>query len=286
MKKIHSKGAKGMVNKCSADKYQRFKHQWNGWDLTNEPAMVFFNCASEFCDNAVLSGKSDRKFEDIPDFFSNRMFTESYFEMMGKCATINTEAAARLHYIATMAVQYLNAAACQAPQNFQSIAESEITWPGFLSKHPDAEKEQKNHLFPLLNLGKTSGIRLTGKKFSLNTLETRIAFELWGKMQFIRNDKRPITPDSQTSLGNFIADVKRLPPLTRETSRCWWKAGEKMFLNEYGKEFEKHERFAGYWQPNHPAYKGEANRRTLIHRDIKKKIQQGFRSIAVKSSVV
>lgn len=285
MKKI-SQRAKNIVNKCSADKYQRFKHQWDGWDIQNEPAMVFYNCASEFCDKSVLGGKPVRKFEDIPDFFSNRMFTESYFETMSKCAVIDIEAAARLHCIATLAVQYLNKAASNAPQNFQPIAESEVTWPGYLSNHPDAEKSQKRHLFPILKLGKKSGIRLKGKKFSLDTIETRIAFELWGRIQFIRNDKPPVMPESRTPLGKILADAKKLPTLSRDNFRLWWAVGEKIFLNEYGKEFDKHERFDGYRRSNHPAYKGQTNRHTLIRRDIKKKIQQSFRSIAVKSSVV
>lgn len=248
--------------------------------------MVFYNCASEFCDKAVLSGKSNRKFEDIPDFFSNRMFTESYFEMMSKCAVIDIEAAARLHCIATLAVQYLNKAASNAPQNFQPIAESEVTWPGYLSNHPDAEKSQKRHLFPILKLGKKSGIRLKGKKFSLDTIETRIAFELCGKMQFIRNDKRPMLIASRTPLDKIIADAKKLPTLSRQNFQLWWAVGEKMFLMEFGEIFESHERFAGYWHPTHPTYGGQSNRRALIRRDIKKKIQQSFRSIAAKSSAV
>jgi hypothetical protein len=281
-----SQSAKGIVKKCSPDNYQRFRHQWNGWNFENEPTMVFYNCAAEFCDKANQSQKSDRKFEDVPDFFRNRALTDSYFMMMGKCAEVTIEAAARLHCIATLAVQYLNEAASNAPQNFQPIAETDITWPGYLSDHPDAEKSQKKSLFPKLHLGEKSGIRMKGQKvFSLDTIETRIAIELWGHISFARRDKSMPTANL-TPFGKISNDAKKLPMLTRETFRRWWKVGEKMFLNGYGKEFEKHERFAGYWHPNHPAYKGETNRRALIRRDIKKKVQQSFRSIAVKSSAV
>jgi len=285
MKKI-SRRAKGIAKKCSPDKFQRFKHQWNGWDRDSEPTMVFYNCAAEFCEKAIFGANSDRKFEDVPDFFRSRALTDSYFFMMGKCAEVNVEAAARLHCIATLAVQYLNEAASNAPWNFQPIAETNITWPGYLSDHPEAEKSQKKNLFPKLHLGKKSGIRMKGKKlFSLNTVETRIAIELWGQMAFARIEKSMLAGD-MTPFGKIRNDAKKLPMLSRETFRDWWKVGEKMFLYEYGKEFEKNERFGGYWHPNHPAYKVETNRRTLIRRDIKKKIQQGFRSIAINSSIV
>lgn len=248
--------------------------------------MKFYDCANVFCDKEFLNRESGRKFEDIPDFFWNRGLTESYFEMLGKCAEFNAEAAARLHYVATLAVQYLNQAAFQSPQIFQPIAETQITWPGYLSDHPEAEYEQKKHLFPRLHLGKKSGIRLKGKKFSLNTLETRIAFELWVKMEYIRNQKKLSPAGKRTPFGILKDDIKKLPMLSRKNYQLWWKVGKKLFLMDHGEKFESNEKFAGYWNTNHPAYKDRPNRRPLIRNDIKRKIKQGFKSIAEKSSVM
>ena len=68
-----------------------------------------------------------------------------------------------------------------------------------------------------------------------------------------------------------------------------------MFLGLYGKDFENHKEFSGYWngrvfKEDVPGKPGQLcllkNARALIRRDIKKRIQQAFRSIAPKSPPV
>lgn len=259
------------------------KRAWKRWeDSRDEPAIKFFHCGYEVWQNAFQGKKSERKFEDVPDCFRNRTLTDIYFETMAKCATINIEAATRLHCIATLAVQYLNEAAFAAPQNFQKIAETSIEWPGFLSDHPEAEKTQKGYLFPKLHLGEKSGIKLKGKPFSLHTPATRIAFELWGKLMFYRHDKSP-APPGKTTLDRIKADAKKLPTLSSQNLDRWWKVAERMFQLIYGEDFEKHDQFA-HWmgRAGEMAVKEQKKERGLVRREIKKSIRQSFKSLAQK----
>ena len=262
---------------------QREKEVWTWWENKDDPAMKFIRCSCDVI-KKFNPNRPTRNFEDAPDFFRSKAITELYFDARKDLAVENAEAARRLHYIATFAVKALNDAAYKSPQHFQAIAESDFLWPGFLSKHPDAEKHQKNDLFSKLHLGEKSSIRVKGKKFSLDTLETRIAFLLWGKIEFVRKDENTLLPINWSNLETIKDDATKLPPLSRENYRLWWKVGEKLFLLLYGEKFETDESFAHYWK--NAAYKDEPKARALIRRDIKKKIQQGFRSIAVRASAV
>jgi hypothetical protein len=53
-------------------------------------------------------------------------------------------------------------------------------------------------------------------------------------------------------------------------------------VRRYGKDFENHEDFSGYWKNN--AFKDYPKARAKIRSAIKKQIKQAFRSIAPKSS--
>jgi len=262
---------------------QREKEVWTWWENKDDPAMNFIRCSCDVI-KKYNPGRPTRNFDEMPDFFWSKAITELYFDARKSLAAENMEAAKRLHYIATFAVKALNDAAYQAPQYFRPIAESDFLWPGFLGKHPDTEKHQKSDLFAKLHLGKKSSIRVEGKKFSLETLETRIAFQLWGRIEFVRRNENTLLPIDWSVLESIKADAMKLPPLSRETYQQWWKVGEKLFLNFYGEKFENVENFAHYWL--NAAYKDDPKARALIRRDIKKRLQQGFRSIAVKSSAV
>jgi len=128
-------------------------------------------------------------------------------------------------------------------------------------------------------------------------VEVRVALNLLEHREYmLRRNKRidPYDPED----GRFFYDdskFKRLGPLTRANYRVWWKKFEMIFLGLYGKDFENHKEFAGYWsgnaykenEPGNPGTKCLVqNARALIRRDIKKRIQQAFRSIAPKSPPV
>jgi len=279
---IGKKSSPAELKKLERQMAEHDKRAWTWWERQDEPVMKFLHCANEIWAKDVLNHESEHIFEDIPDFFQSKAFTELYFDMLSKCAEHHSEAARRLHYIATFAVKHLNDAAYAAPKYFQQIAQEDFLWPGYLSDHPDVEKEQKKGLFSKLHLGEKCPIRVKGKKFSLDTLETRIAFQLWGKIEFVRKDENTLLPINWAILEKIKYDAAKLTPLSRENYRLWWKVGEKLFLLVYGEQFENDKSFTHYWK--NAAYKDEQNARALIRRDIKKKIQQGFRSIAVKSS--
>jgi len=76
-----------------------------------------------------------------------------------------------------------------------------------------------------------------------------------------------------------IEKLKTLSPLSRQNFLEWWKLGESAFVHHYGKDFENHKDFSGYWngdayKENVPGKPGQKrlvqNARALIRRDIKK----------------
>ena len=134
-----------------------------------------------------------------------------------------------------------------------------------------------------IRLGEKSSINTTGKTFSVSTVETRIAWELWDQIDFLRRGENSLRP-ARIGFDAFQKEAETLQPLTRENHRDWWKVGGKLFIKIFGDNFEDRKTFAHYWK--NAAYKGEPNARALIRRDIKKKLRQGFHSIAAKTFAV
>ena len=256
---------------------ERMKRAWTWWERQDEPVMKFIRCAHD-----VLEKVPDCKFSDIPDFFWSKPFTELYFDCLADCAAENPEAAERLHYVAEIAVAALNKAVYKTPKQFQPIAMEDFLWPGFISKHPDVAKSSRE-LMDEIRLGEKSSINTTGKTFSVDTVETRLAWELWDQVDFLRRGENSLRPE-RIGFDALQPEAQTLQPLTRENHREWWKVGEKLFIKILGDDFENRKTFAHYWK--NAAYKDEPNARALIRRDIKKKLRQGFHSIAAKTPAV
>ncbi len=262
---------------------------WIPWHPDKDPVFKFALCAAN-----LLSKSRGRKFSDVPDFFNSRDKIDLYFEMLCLCAGEYPDAAKRLHLIATAAVTALHSAAEKAPANFRTIANLEICFPGIVSHHPDFAKNQKL-LMGKIGLGKSSGFNLKGKPFSLFSTETRIAYQLADYINRIRNDDAGSIWSNGLFENKIKGELVALPPFSRQTYKQWWKTAEKMFIHRMGENFEDSEEFKSYWRgdaykeqsPNNPGKKVlMRNHRALIRRDIKKRIQQAFRSIAKKSSAV
>lgn len=147
------------------------------------------------CSRDVLDKVSGCKFSDIPDFFWSKPFTELYFDCLADCAAENPEAAERLHYVAEIAVAALNKAAYTTPKQFQPIAMEDFLWPGFISKHPDVAKSNKE-LMDEIRLGKNPQLTRLGKHFRwirlklgwLGSFGIRLIFSAGAKTAFVPNE--------------------------------------------------------------------------------------------------
>ena len=168
---------------------------------------------------------------------------------------------------------------------FRKLAEKTSVWPGLLSVDHDQLEANKN-IISLLRLGENAPLNFKKKQWTRKTAEVRVALNLLNHRQYLLQRNRTIDPYDRED-GEFFYDdakFKRLGPLTRKNYTVWWKRFEPMFLGLYGKDFENHKEFAGYWKNS--VYRDQSNARSLIRRDIKKRIQQAFRSIAPKSPSV
>jgi hypothetical protein len=88
-------------------------------------------------------------------------------------------------------------------------------------------------------------------------------------------------------LGITDEQIKKLwtlQPLSRRNFLEWWNLGKPIFIHLYGKDFENHKDFSGYWK--NKAFRDDPKARAKIRSAIKKQIKQAFRSIAPKSSAV
>jgi hypothetical protein len=215
----------------------------------------------------------------------------------------NQDAVERLYYLSLLSVNSLNEACEARPDLFRPIASQQLIWPSMTGWGADFVRINRE-LMESLNLGKTAPLntaRKGRKSFSvLESPETRIACSLWGAVEFFRREEQgicssdpacslvlPDLPDmhSVRKLGltdEHIEKLKTLQPLSRRNFLEWWKIGEPAFIHYYGKDFENHKEFSGYWKSK--AFKGDPKARAKIRSAIKKQIKQAFRSIAPKSS--
>jgi hypothetical protein len=215
----------------------------------------------------------------------------------------NQYAIERLYHLTLLSVRNLYEICQSRPDLFREIARHQLYWPSMVGWGADVEKSNKL-LMETLNLGETAPLntaRNGRKSFSLlESAETQIACSLWGAIEFFRREEQyiysgdptcslvlPDLPDihSVRKLGlsdEHIEKLKTLQPLSRQNFLEWWKLGEPAFVRRYGKDFENHEDFSGYWKNN--AFKDDPKARAKIRSAIKKQIKQAFRSIAPKSS--
>jgi len=220
----------------------------------------------------------------------------------------NQDAANRLYYLALLSVRNLLAACEARPDLYRPIAKHQLHWPSMTGWGADVEKTNKE-LMDSLNLGETAPLntaRHGRKSFSiLENTATGIACKLWGAVEFYRRDAldemevlsgdpgcsliMPCWPGfgDARKLGLTDDQIKKLwtlQPLSRLNFLEWWKLGELIFIHLYGKDFENHKEFSGYWK--NKAFQDDPKARAKIRSAIKKQIKQGFRSIAPKSSGV
>jgi hypothetical protein len=165
---------------------------------------------------------------------------------------------------------------------FRKLAEKTNSWPGLLSVDRDQQKANQM-IIAYLRLGENAPLNYKQKQWTRKTLEVRIALNLLGHREYLLRRNESIDPYDHEDGRYFYADskFKRLRPLSRANYKAWWKAFETIFLGLYGEDFENHREFSGYWKNS--VYRSQPNARALIRRDIKKRIQQAFRSIAPKS---
>jgi hypothetical protein len=215
----------------------------------------------------------------------------------------NQDAAERLYYLALLSVRNLLDVCHARPDLFRPIARHQLYWPSMTGWGADVERTNRE-LMKTLNLSEAAPLntaRNGRKAFSiLGSPETQIACSLWGVVEFFRREEQgiysgdpacslvlPDLPDIHNvrKLGltdEHIEKLKSLQPLSRRNFLEWWKLGEPAFIHRYGKDFENHKNFSGYWK--NKAFKDDPKARTKIRSAIKKQIKQAFRSIAPKSS--
>lgn len=215
----------------------------------------------------------------------------------------NQDAVERLYHLTLLAVRNLHEVCQSRPDLFREIARHQLYWPSMVGWGADVEKSNKL-LMETLNLGESAPLntaRNGRKSFSLlESAETQIACSLWGAIEFFRREEQciysgdpacslvlPDLPDihSVRKLGlndEHIKKLMTLEPLSRRNYLEWWKVAEPAFIRYYGKDFENHKDFSGYWKND--AFKDDPKKRAKIRSAIKKQIKQAFRSIAPKSS--
>ena len=220
----------------------------------------------------------------------------------------NQDAAERLYYLALLSVRTLLEACEARPDFYRPIAKHQLFWPSMAGWGADVERNNKE-LMEHLKLGETAPLntaRHGRKSFSIReNTATSIACKLWGAVEFYHRDT---LDEREVLIGNqgcslimpswpgfgdarkvgltdeHINKLWTLQPLSRRNYLEWWKLGEPIFIHLYGKDFENHKEFSGYWK--NKAFKDEPKARAKIRSAIKKQIKQAFRSIAPKSSGV
>jgi len=220
----------------------------------------------------------------------------------------NQDAAERLYYLALLSVRSLLAACEAKPDLYRPIAKHQLFWPSMTGWGADVERTNKE-LMADLNLGEAAPLntaRHGRKSFSiLENTATSIACKLWGAVEFYRRDtldeREVLSGDPVCSLimpclpgfgdarklGITDEQIKKLwslQPLSRRNFLEWWNLGEPIFIHLYGKDYENHKDFSGYWK--NKAFKDDPKARAKIRSAIKKQIKQAFRSIAPKSPSV
>jgi hypothetical protein len=167
---------------------------------------------------------------------------------------------------------------CRAePELFEPVARKCGDWPGFITRDADVRKSNAD-IITELGLGRGAELNYTGKQWSRETPETLVALQLYVLLRAERE--------------HYAWLSKKLPPLSRPSAGKWFAAAWPRFIEQYGQDFENRKRFAHHWRnlvfkEDKPGCPGEKQlkpkARALIRDHIRKKIKQGFRSIAAKS---
>jgi hypothetical protein len=191
-------------------------------------------------------------------------------------------AAKQLHIILASKVHSFDELCRQYPKLFEPIARKTTYWPGLISCLTNSKKRNEK-LLEMLQLGRDSGINISGKQPDWETPEVEAASFLHHLMELYRRDwlpenikrvranlkninKRmgrpanyrppprkpiPTTPELQEEFRlrhESIILAKNLQPLNRQNYPDWFKASWPLFLSRYRKDFENRKCFAHYWE--------------------------------------
>ena len=126
----------------------------------------------------------------------------------------------------------------------------------------------ENHLLRTIKVVKAHRIPDPEK-----TVTTKIAFWLYGAIEFSRRCS-PHDDESKT-----VQAFRQLPPLSPSTVQKWWKAASPYFVEQWGEDFQENKDFETW---SHASYAGMKRREAGSRKraDIKRRIKQGFESIA------
>jgi len=250
------------------------------------PGDVLRHCIGQM-GAAMVAGGKQGLLDAVSDPLSVEGMNELYFDTLGELAVVDGAAARRLHNIAWLSVNALCRACCRSPELFRPVAREEYSWPALVGPHADLGRASED-LARLIELGAEVSLGVRGK-WSVQTAETRITFQLWQYLEnFRRNSEHSWFPPVPFE-DELIAACKTLPALSRDTYKEWWKLSERVFLHISGPDFENDERFRDYWPPRggkSAVYRGVKDPRAMIRRDIKAKIKQAFRSVARRAGAV
>ena len=186
----------------------------------------------------------------------------------------NEKSARGLLLIIESSLDALDSMCHKNPEFFEAMARKKLYWPAYISNLSENKKRNEN-LLRILNVGKDSGLNISGKQPDWNAVETEIALMLFRTLKVIGRLRLPEDK-------NQLFQRTPMPPLTRQNYKEWFNEAWPYYIERHGKDYENKKQFSHYWKNN--AYKGKSNARALIRDAIKKKIRQAFRSIAPKSS--
>jgi hypothetical protein len=133
------------------------------------------------------------------------------------------------------------------------------------------------------------GVLPGGRTYSHETVEDGVALFLVKAIQQFQMfpdqwwtlyppSKKPL-PTRRAQKEKMLRDLKTL---TRENYEKWWSFAEPLFLMYYGSDFENHEAFRRYGTGATYKKIPESDRRGRIRSDIKRRIKQAFKSIALR----
>lgn len=220
--------------------------------------------------------------------------------MLGMYARVDRDLAKLLHALAAGFTEQLCLAANSCPELFRPLAHPEGAWPVFAGNLQDGGKTLA--LLEKIELGRDFWLNVNkGKRqWSERTPEIRVALGLLAEMNSCRaGGFHRYDGDDEKQWENR---VRKLPVFARATCKHWFSAAMPLFHHLYddgdrniGGNFEDADEFADYWRgdaykesdPGNPGQRRLVRyARSLIRRDIKKRIQQAFRSLAPKSPPV
>jgi hypothetical protein len=225
------------------------------------------------------------------------------------------EAAKEVHNLLYAAVSNFDEVCDARPDVFEPIARKAWVWPGLLSSQRDVKRSNEVRM-NMLHLASEADLNITGKTWTIETPETKVALELYAMVKvqreawlrrgetsralerFKRRFKKrfpgfkrtapPPGPSRELAAEFSLYDktyslARKLQPLSRKNYPQWFGAAWPTFLARYGKDFENRRCFAHLMPTAEKRAVKEAKKpRGVLRRMIKNAVRQGFKHIAPK----